>query len=224
MIAGDGLKTKAIPNLRVVSAEAASGQYSHPENAVDGNPASEFRFAWANGGASLVIDLGKPRVLFGARIVNGKSDQVFWVREIEVGADGKHWRRLLGREVNLPMWRGGDMLDISLPSAVGRCVRVSFGGGREPGAIGEVAFLGQENRPERHLMCWSSDIRKGFLEKMDYLDSSLGVTDLWPDYVETAFPQTNRSSGFKIWEDTGALKQFRRRGIRYWLAEREAFT
>jgi hypothetical protein len=213
-----------LAGLRVVSAEAASKSFSGAQNAVDGDPKTEFTFAWGNGGASLVIDFGGPRVIETALVTNGQTNQLTWVQEIAVGPDPEHLRSLLGRAVNLPMWRGGDTAEIPLPPAAARFVRIAFAGGGDTGAIGEVAFLGHENRPERHLMCWSGDIKRDFLDKMDYLDRDLGATDLWLDFVEGAFPQSNRNSGFQVWKDSGALKEFTRRGIRYWLGEHEAFT
>jgi hypothetical protein len=213
-----------LTGLRIVSADAASKSFTAPQNAIDGDPRTEFTFAWANGGASLVIDLGRPCVIEAARVTNGQTNCVNWVREIAVGPDPEHLRDLLGRPINLYLWRGGDTVEIPLLPSAARFVRIAFSGGGETGAISEVAFIGRENFPERHLMCWSGDIKRDFLDKLDYLDHDLGVTDLWLDYVETAFPQSNRNSGFQLWKETGALEKFRRRGIRYWLAEHEAFT
>jgi len=213
-----------LTGLRVVSAAAASKSFNAPDNAIDGNPRTEFTFAWANGGASLVIDLGRPCVIEAARVTNGQTNGVNWVREIAVGPDVEHLRDLLGRPINLLLWRGGDTLEIPLIPSPARFVRIAFSGGGDMGAISEVAFIGRVNLPERHLMCWSGDIKQDFLDKLDYLDRDLGVTDLWLDYVETAFPQSNRNSGFQLWKETGALNEFKRRGIRYWLAEHEAFT
>ncbi len=213
-----------LPDVRLVRAAAASKSFAHPERALDGDPKTAFTFQWANGGASLLIDLGQPCVITSVRVTNGQADRVVWVREISVGPDADHLRGLLGRCVNLPMWRGGDAVQIPLMPSVGRYVCIAFAGGGATGAIGEVEFFGRPNRPERHLMCWSSDVQRDFLDKLDYLDRDLGVTDLWLDYVETAFPQTNHNSGFGIWVDSGALTAFKKRGIRYWLGEHEAFT
>ena len=212
------------PGVRLLAAEAAGGGVAHPENVLDGDPATAFTFEWANGGAALVIDLAGPCVVEAVRVTNAQSNRVVWVREIAIGPDADHLRKLLGRQINLPMWRGGDSVRIPLPPSVGRVVRIEFAGGGKKGAVGEVAFFGRQNRPERHLMCWSGDLKRDYLDKLDYLDRDLGVTDLWVDYVETAFPQTNHNSGFQIWRDTGALGAFAKRGIRYWLAEHEAFT
>lgn len=210
--------------IRVASAQAASGNVSTPEKATDGDPRTAFSFEWANGGASLLVDLGKPCVVVAAKVTNGQTNRVVWVTEISVGADAEHLRPLLGRSINLAMWRGGDTTEIPLPLSAARHVRIAFAGGGERGEIAEVAFLGTENFPERHLMCWSSDLKRDFLDKIEYFDRDLGVTDLWLDYVETAFPQTNFNSGFQAWVESGVLGQFRKRGIRYWLSEHEGFT
>jgi hypothetical protein len=213
-----------LTGLRLVAAEARSGNLQAPEHAIDGDPKSEFSFEWGNGGATLVLDLGGPRVLERVRVTNGQSDLLTWLTEISVGPDAAHFRPLLGRPVNLPMWRPGDATDVPLAGAVARYVKVQFGGGGPRGSIGEVALFGRENRPERHLMCWSESIQADFLDKLDYFQYDLGVTDLWLDFVESAFPQTNRNAGFAAWAERGAFERFRERGIRYWLAEHEAFT
>jgi len=210
--------------LSLVRAEAGSKSLAHPESAVDGNPKTEFTFDWANGGASLIVDLGKPCVIEAVQITNGRSHPVNWISEISVGPDPNHLRPLLGRRVNLFRWQTGQVLNLPLVPSVGRYVQIGFSGGGANGSISEVEFFGRENLPERHLMCWSSDLQKDFLDKLDYLDRDLGVTDLWLDYVETAFPQSNNNSGLRMWEESGALAEFRKRGIRYWLAEHEAFT
>ena len=217
-------QSTTLTGLRIVSADAASKSFAGAQNAIDGDPKTEFTFAWGNGGASLVIDLGGPRVIEAALVTNGQANQLTWVREIAVGPDPDHLRDLLGRSINLPMWRGADTAEIPLLPSAARYVRIAFAGGGDTGAISEVAFVGRTNLPERHLMCWSGNMNRDYLDKMDYFDRDLGVTDLWLDYVETAFPQSNTNSGFQVWKDSGALKEFKRRGIRYWLAEHEAFT
>lgn len=209
--------------IRVVSAQARSGVCSNPEKALDGNPRTAFSYEWGNGGASLLLDLGKPCVLQSVRVTNGESNQVFWVTEISVGADGEHLRPLQGRNVNLSMERGA-VTEIPLNPAAARFVRVAFAGGGDKGEIAEVNLFGRENCPERHLMWWGGNVRKDLLDRLDYLDHDLGVTDLWLDYVETAFPQGNRNTGFQSWIDSGAFSQLRQRGIHYWLSEHEGFT
>lgn len=214
-----------LTGLKLHSAEAPGGELSNPEYALDGNPDTELRFAWPNGGVNLVIDLGGPTLVEGCVVTNGHEERLVWLQEVSIGPDPEHLRPLLGRAINLAMWRPADTTRVELPPAVGRYVKVGLGAASSShGAISEVRLLGRPNRPERHLMCWSSDLQRDFLDKLDYLDRDLGVTDLWLDYIESAFPQTNHNSGFAVWEESGALEQFRQRGIRYWLAEHEAFA
>ncbi len=223
--AAERVEPGVIETVTVVSAGAASGVLANPEHALDGNPDTEFTYEWPKGGAWLLLDLGEPYVLEALRVTNGHADRVIWLQEVGVGADREHFRPLLGRPVNLAMWRPAETTQVRLPLAVGRYVRVSFAAG--PGrtaAVSEVALIGRLNRPERHLMCWSGDVQRDFLDQLDYLDRDLGATDLWLDYVETAFPQTNHNSGFEPWVQSGALDRLRERGIRYWLSEHEAFT
>jgi len=215
---------KALKPLAIVRVEAPGGNVAHPEYAIDGNPKTDFAFDFPNGGASLLLDAGRPVVLEGVGVTNGQTNLLVWLAEVWVGPDPNHLRPLLHRAINLPHWRGSDSTRVPLIPSVGRYIKVAFRGGGARGQIGEVECLGRENLPERHLMCWSSDLKQDFLDKLDYLDRDLGVTDLWLDYVETAFPQSNHNSGFGIWRESGALGEFRKRGIRYWLAEHEAFT
>ncbi len=210
--------------VRLVAAEARSGNFADPQNAIDGDPETKFTFEWGNGGASLLLKLGQPSVLDAVRVTNGDTNRLVWVTEVWVGPDREHLRSLLGRPVNLHMWRPRETTEIPLAPSAARYVRIRFAGGGQTGAISEVAFLGRENLPERHLMCWSGDVQQDFLDKLDYLGRDLGVTDIWLDYVETAFPQTNHNSGFQIWDENGTLREFQKRGIRYWLSEHEAFT
>lgn len=223
-----GAVAAAPPLLRdvhLVSASAPGGELTHPEYALDGDPSTELRFAWPNGGVQLLLDLGGPTVLEGIRVTNGHSERLVWLIEVSVGPNPEHLRPLLGRTVNLGMWRPAEVTEVPLPSAVGRYAEVRLGAASSShGAVSEVQLRGRPNRPERHLMCWASDVQADLLGKLDYLDQDLGVTDLWLDYVETAFPQTNHNSGFAPWVESGALRLFRRRGISYWLAEHEAFT
>ena len=103
MVAASGAWTQVAPAAKVVSAEARSGNLSHPEYLVDGKAETEFTFEWANGGASVVLDLGRPWVVESVRVTNGHANQVVWLREVAVGGDPKHLRPLLGRDVNLPV-------------------------------------------------------------------------------------------------------------------------
>ena len=211
-------------DVTVVSAKAASGVFASPESLVDGDKATEFTFEWGNGGASVTFDLGQPCAIVAVEVTNGQTNRVVFLSEIAVGPDPDHLRDLLGRRINLPVWRGGDSELIHLQPSAGRFARVSFTAGGQKAAISEVVFHATRNLPERHLMCWSANVKSDFLDKIDYLDRELAVTDLWLDYVGTAFPQGNHNSGFQVWIDTGALREFAKRRIRYWLGEHEAFT
>jgi hypothetical protein len=66
-------------------------------------------------------------------------------------------------------------------------------------------------------------VDRDFLAKLDYFQNDLKLTDVWLDYVKTAFYQGNDNSGFQIWIDSGAFKEFQKRNIRYWLGEHEFF-
>ncbi len=223
--AGDGgPSSNKLSGLKFVRAGAGSNVVADADKVLDGDPTTSMTFQWANGGGWLVIDLTRPCVVTAVRATSASSNRLVWVSEIAVSGDGRHFRGLLGRPVNLPMWRGGDAAHIPLAPSVARYVKIGFAGGGQTGAIGEVELFGYVNRPERHLMCWSGDLRRDYLDKLDYFDRDLGVTDLWLDYVETAFPQTNHNSGLDLWVTSGALEAFRKRGIRYWLGEHEAFT
>ncbi|MBN2309836.1 MAG: discoidin domain-containing protein [Candidatus Hydrogenedentes bacterium] len=173
--------------------------------------------------AAVVIDLGAPCVVDSVRVVNGQSHPIRWVTEIEIGRDGEHFRALLGRRVNLPMWRGGDTKAIAFPGAVGRYVRVHFGGVRT-GSLSELAVTGRANVPERHVLCWSGDLERDFVEALDFFEKELLATDLWVSFGETGFPETTSNGSFAMAADSGILDQFEARGIRWWLNEHEAFT
>ncbi len=199
-----------------------------PGNVCDGDMTTECQIAHDPNTAgdiatAMVLDLQQACVLEALTIVNGQSNPVRWVEEVSVSGDGETFRPLLGRRINLPMWRGGDRTAIPLDGAVGRYLRVQFGGVRQ-GGVSELIPLGYPNYPERHVLCWSGNLERDYLAKLDYFERDLGATDLWLDLVETAFPQTNTNSGFDLWVDTGALKALQERGIRYWLTEHEAFT
>ncbi|MBT3286744.1 MAG: discoidin domain-containing protein [Victivallales bacterium] len=208
---------------KLVAAGAFKDRFSGPGKAVDGKVETEFVFHWANKGGWLVLDLGAGQVLEAVEITNAQKDRVFWLTEVYVGADGVHWRPLLGRKTNLSMWRPNETTRVTLADAVGRYVKLAFSGGGPRGGIAEVKFIGRPNRPERHLLMWATDLERDYLAKMDYFEKDLGITDLWLDSVESAFPQTNRNSGFKPWVESGALATLRQRNIRYWLGEHESF-
>ncbi|MBP8954186.1 MAG: discoidin domain-containing protein, partial [Armatimonadetes bacterium] len=159
-----------LQGVRLFSAEARGGDLTHPEFALDDDPATELRFAWPNGGLSLTVDLGGPTVLEGVRITNGHSERLIWLTEVLVGPDPDHLRPLLGRQINLAMWEPAQTTEVPLPPSVGRFAQVRIGAASSShGRISEVQFLGRPNLPERHLMCWSSNLQADFLDKLDYL-------------------------------------------------------
>ncbi len=229
-----------IKSVKVVSATAPGGAVQNPEALFDGNPATAMTYPWANGGVSVVVDMGTPYAVSSITITNGAKDKVFWLSELSVGSTpdalekstdvfvGSNlmttWRPLLGRQINLTMWAPNSETSAALPEAVGRYLKIEFRAGGPTGEIAEVKIFGRPNIPERHLMCWSGDIKNDYLDKMDYFSEKLGATDLWLDYIEGAFPQSNNNAGFKLFEEKGVLKQLAARGIRYWLSEHEAFT
>jgi hypothetical protein len=211
-----------------VTFTSTSDTCANPDCAVDGDAATECTFTHdpnvaGDVNAALTIALKEPSVITAVLVTNGAEQPMRWVSEIEVGGDGVHFRPLLGRYVNLPMFEPKEEIPISVAPAVARYVRVTFGGVRK-GGIGEVALLGRPNRPERHLLFWAGGIQRDYLDKLDYLDKELGVTDIWMDHVDSAFPQTVTNGGFRAWTDSGVLKHLEARDIRYWLCEHEAFT
>lgn len=78
-------------------------------------------------------------------------------------------------------------------------------------------------RPERHLLGWATDFTRDYYEKIDYFDRVLGLTDIWIAAADSAWPSTWYKLGFPALIQSGALPQFRQRGIRYWLEEHESF-
>lgn len=228
-----------IKNIKIVSAVAAGGAVDNADALFDGKPETMMSFPWANGGASVVVDLGAAYTVSSVTVINGDKGRMFWLQEVSSGfpeetspVDGgfvgsqymKTWRPLLGRMVNLAMWNAKAETNIVIPEAVTRYLKLDFKSGGSIGEIAEVRIFGKPAYAERHLMCWSSNIKEDYLDKMNYLSKDITVTDVWLDYVETAFPQTNNNAGLKLFEDSGVLRQLSARGIKYWLAEHEAFT
>lgn len=205
---------------------ASQDPYEHADALVDGDPSTCFFVKRIEGAAgdispAVTLNLGGAYVVEAVRVANGDTP-VRWVTEIEVSADAEHFRPLLGRAINLPMWKPRGVQVIPAPPSVARYVRVSFGGVRA-GRVGEVECIGRPNRLERHMLCWSGSIEQDYLAKIDYISKDLCATDLWIDAVETGFPQSVGNSGFALWEESGALKKLAERGIRYWLCEHESF-
>jgi len=206
---------------KVIDCTVMRGTCSNPEYIMDNNPDSMFTLNGGNASALITIDLGQGSVVESLEVVNGKTTPMFQLASLAVGPDPDHLREVLGRGINLPIWRGGDTETINLEPAVGRFICLGFHCGRE-GAISEVRILGSVNRPERHLLCWASgNLKRDYLEKLDYFQNELKVTDLWLDFVQTAFFQSNTNSGFTLWKESGIFEKFKKRGIRYWLGEHE---
>ena len=219
-----GRDTGIVRGVKFVSAGGGNGNMSNPEHAIDSDAKTAFSFELPNADVWMIVDLGDAYAIDAIRVTNGQKNMVIWLDEVWVSPDKEHFRPVLGRRINLPTWRAGDTEMVPLVPSVARYVKIAFRGGGSQGEISEIAFEARKNYPERHLMCWAGDIERDYLRKLDYLANDLGATDLWLDYIATAFPQTNNNSGFEIWEQTGALKAFKKRGLRYWLSEHEAFT
>jgi hypothetical protein len=212
--------------VSVTEVGARGGGTRTPEHLIDDNDETDFRFEWGNGGAWVVIDLGRPCVLEGLAVTNAaQAHRVVWLTRCAVAPDTQHFRDITHARINLAMKGEAPIQRIPLPPSVGRFVRLEFAGG--PGGacgIAEVRLFGRMNRPERHLMCWWGDLERDLMAKLDYFENDLAATDLWLDYVQTAFPQSSHNSGWAVVENSGLLPALQDRGIRYWLAEHEAFT
>ena len=193
---------------------------SDPALLIDGDPATELTTNGANSAFEITIDLGRPCVVDGLRVTNGQTNTSLWIAEAAVGPAADDLPALLGRPVNL-LRRPGWVTTIPLPPTVGRYVQIRFAYAQD---LSEIQILGRENRPERHYCAWWGDVEKDLRQPMDYFADDLGITDIWLDYVETAFPQTNNNFGLDQLAATGVLEEFRQRGIRYWLGEHEWFT
>ncbi len=209
------------PNTRIIDCRVTNGSENNAEFIMDNNLDTVFSLKGQNAQALITIDLGQGAVIETLEIINGKPVPMFQLTSFAVGPDPQHFRELLGRGINLPVWRAGDTETVLLEPSVGQYVRLGFHCGVE-GTIGEVRILGSPNRPERHLMCWAiGDLKRDYIEKLDYFQNDLHITDLWLDYVQTAFFQSNTNSGFSLWQESGLFDEFQKRGIRYWLGEHE---
>ncbi|MBN1437758.1 MAG: hypothetical protein JW936_11855 [Sedimentisphaerales bacterium] len=231
-----GQESQVIQGVTVASAQGLSGSelINDPLNAIDGDVNTVLEWTNYHGGpdmvldlpntsysagAEIMLDLGRPCQVEKVILTNGADKRCVWVMEISLGNGAGLNRPQLHRRVNLAM-TPGSQTEISIGPAVGRYVTIELQGV----GIAEIAVVGRENIPERHLCCWALDVQRDFLDKIDYLSDELGVTDLWLDYIETAWPQTVHNAGFDHWQQSGALDEFTQRGIRYWLGEHEFFT
>jgi len=223
-------------DAKVLKATAPGGGCDKPQNMVDGDPKTAMGFSWANGGMSCLLDLGDGYVVEKVKITNGSAGKtIFFVDEIGIsgflpansGIEGKTQtrpRKLLNRIINLNHGvKKQGVTEIPLPAgSVGRYLTLNFRAGGNIGEISEIEVYGYKNKPERHLCWWSTD-PYDMVANAQYL-TDIGVTDIWIDYVETAFPQTNNNIGFNDLVASNALKELKKRDIRYWLGEHEAFT
>ncbi|MBN1437197.1 MAG: hypothetical protein JW936_08980 [Sedimentisphaerales bacterium] len=216
-----GQEAVVLEGVTVSSARAMQGEITSPAvNVVDGDAGTNWEWTDFDHGAEVVLDLGKPCRVEGLVLTNGTgSNRSLWALEVHVGNGGELDRELLYRQVNL-VTSPGARTEIVVAPAVGRYVTVKLMGT----GLAEIEVLGRENLPERHLCGWTLNIQGDYLDKIDYLSDELGVTDIWLDYVETAWPQTNYSVGLDSCVETGAFEQFAQHGIRYWLGEHEFFT
>ena len=216
-----GQQACVLEGVTVVSARALGGDTtSPPANVVDGDARTNWEWTNFNAGSEIVLDLGKPCRVEGLLITNSSSQQqCLWLLKVHIGNGGQLDRELLHRQVNLSV-AAGAKTPVQIAPAVGRYVTLKFMGE----GLAEIAIVGSPNVPERHLCCWASEIEHDYLEKLNYFTDELGVTDLWLDFIATAWPQSNRNTGFEPWEQARAFEEFANHGIRYWLGEHELFT
>ena len=214
------LKAGKIP-LKIVETTARDA-YANPEYAIDGDPTTEFTINWANGGATLVYDLGGPTVVERVVIKSGPTGGPYHLGEVSVSPDKKNFRPLLSRAINLVTLPKGEARDLQLVPSVGRYISLYFGGGGKVG-IGEIEIYGRPNLPERHLChWWGGDTKADFLDAMDYLDE-IRVTDIWIDKIASVMTNSRPNYGFDVLVKSGVLKELKKRGINYWLSEDEGF-
>jgi hypothetical protein len=208
----------------IAEAKETRGKMSNPE-AISGDvPQGLFVMKGENSSARLVLDLGEPCELRSLRITTPEGNHHTYLTEASVGSNPHKTRKLLGRGVNLPSWKEGGTIDVTLPpDTVGRYLVLDLSAGYTDGAIGRLEVIGRKNIPERHLLYWAGDLDRDYRAKLEYLANDLGITDIWLDYIETAFPQSNRNASIETLEKSGILQELKKRGIRYWLGEHEGF-
>ena len=210
-------------NYTIAEAKTIRGTATSPE-AVTGGGHGAFLITGENAAARLMLDLGNSSEVHAVRITTPPGNHHTFLTEVSIGSNPTTTRRLLGRSTNLPSWKEGGTVDVTLPAdTVGRYLALDFTAGYTSGAVSKVALIGRKNIPERHLLYWAGDLDRDYRGKMDYLANDLGITDIWLDYIETAFPQTNNNASIDTLVESGVLKEFKKRGIRYWLGEHEFF-
>jgi len=205
----------------ICSAQVVDGNILSPAAlAIDGNENTEFVWTGKNNIAEVVLDLGAPWRIEAIQVVTGLEKRCLYVDEIEIGPKPDKLKRQLGRKVNLAFYPKA-VSEIPLKPVVGRYVKITLSAGE---AISEIKICGRVNYPERHFLYWANDIKRDYLDKIDYLDKELGATDLWLDWIASPWQQSVDGIGFEVWEKSGALQVFKNRGMRYWLSEHEAFA
>jgi hypothetical protein len=210
-------------NYTIAEAKTIRGTATSPE-AVTGGGVGAFLLTGENAAARLMLDLGNSSEVHAVRITTPPGNHHTFLTEVSIGSNPTTTRRLLGRSTNLPSWKEGGTVDVTLPAdTVGRYLALDFTAGYTGGAVSKVALIGRKNIPERHLLYWAGDLDRDYRGKMDYLANDLGITDIWLDFIETAFPQTNKNASIDTLVDSGVLTEFKKRGIRYWLGEHEFF-
>jgi hypothetical protein len=203
----------------IAEAKTIRGTATSPE-AVTGGGHGAFLITGENAAARLMLDLGNSSEVHAVRITTPPGNHHTFLTEVSIGSNPTTTRRLLGRSTNLPSWKEGGTVDVTLPAdTVGRYLALDFTTGYTGGAVSKVALIGRKNIPERHLLYWAGDLDRDYRVKMDYLANDLGITDIWLDFIETAFPQTNNNASIDTLVESGVLTEFKKRGIRYWLGE-----
>jgi hypothetical protein len=221
--APDGKKLYHEINYTIAEAKSLRGTATSPE-AVTGGGQGAFLIKGENAAARLMLDLGKSSEVYALRITTPPGNHQTFLTEVSIGSNPTTTRRLLGRSTNLPSWKEGGTVDVTLPAdTVGRYLALDFTAGYTDGAVSKVELIGRKNIPERHLLYWAGDLDRDYRGKMDYLANDLGITDIWLDFIETAFPQTNNNASIDTLVESGVLTEFKKRGIRYWLGEHEFF-
>jgi len=203
-----------------VAAESAQAAVQRPAaGLIDGDPATTFRWEWANGGAEAVIDLGRPARVEEVRIQQGPGDSLCrFVTSIEVSGHQTEWRKVSDRWplVSQPAaWTA-----IPLRPCVCRYVKLAFASGsREDFA--EVASAEVIGKPQERLRIFAlywGDL-PGLAKCADDV-AALGVTDLLVSWVDGP-AVCSWHQGLDAFVDSGAKAALDRAGLRYWLDEHE---
>gem|GEM_PF-1117607 len=86
-VASPGAAPAPAPEVLPARLVSATGRdaTSGAENLLDGDAGTEFTFAFPNGGAEIVLDLGAPAVVTGLRVTAGPSGGPFHLDEVSVG-------------------------------------------------------------------------------------------------------------------------------------------